>query len=234
MAEITTLESVAKLLPADRREQFYLTIQKYRTVPQDDDHLIMLDAMGFMALFMSKLPAEIGSLLDQAALLTDEQTNALGDQFGEILTSSLDVPNYKDMSELTRAIKDTYQKHHQESGRVLNRLGGLQREISKYSRVLPVISSAIITSLVTLIGGAVAAYFLLPKLLDKPITVPKGLWPYVELQKERRLKHIDSKLPEFSKGEVRILTIEDDVLGAFMDGDDAVVVLEKPKSEKSN
>ena len=188
MADIANLESVAKLLPPDRREQFYLTIQKFRTVPHDDDHLLMLDAMGFVALFMKELPSEFGKLIDQAGQrLTDDQSKALGDQIREILTSSLDVPNYKDMSEMTRAIRETYQKDHQQSDRLLDSLGSMQHEVAKSSRLSPILACSFATSFVTLAIGAVAAFFWLPKLLDDPITIPKHLWPYVELQRERRL-----------------------------------------------
>ncbi len=232
MADISNLETIAKLLPADQREQFYLTIQKYRKVPQDDDHLVMLDAMGFIALFMSKLPTEISRLLEQAEGLTDQQAKALGDQFSAILTSSLDVPNCRDMSDMTRAIKETYQKQQVESGKVRNNLRELTRIISKYSRVLPVISSSIITSMITLLVGAVAAYFLLPGLLDTPITVPKPLWPYVELVKENRLQHFDTEfLPQYSNGEVRVLTIKDRVIDAFANDGEAVIVLELEKND---
>ncbi len=229
MAETANLESVAKLLPPDQRERFYLTIQKFRTVPQDDDHLVMLDAMGFIALFMKELPAEFGKLIDQAGQrLTEDQSNALGDQIREILTSSLDVPNYKDMSEMTKA----YQKGHQQSGRLLDRLDSLQREVKKSSRLSPILACSLASSLATLAIGAVVAFFWLPKLLDEPIIVPKHLWPYVELQRERRLYHFDGQLPNLTDKDVRVMRIKEGVLGAFREGDDAVIVLEKPTTDE--
>lgn len=230
MADIANLESVAKLLPFNQRERFYLTIQKFRTVPHDDDHLLMLDAMGFVALFMKELPSEFGKLIDQAGQrLTDDQSKALGDQIREILTDSLDVPNYKDMSEMTRAIREIYQKNHHQGDRLLDSLGSMQHEVAKSRRLSPILACSFATSLVTLAVGAVAAFFWLPKLLDEPITIPKHLWPYVELQRERRLYHFDGHLPNLADKEVRIMKIKEGVLGAFREGDDAVIVLEKPE-----
>ncbi len=235
MAEIVNLESVAKLLPKEQREQFYLIVQKYKTVPQDDDHLVMLDAMGFIALFMNELPRKIGKLLDQAGQrLTEDQATALGNQFSEILQNSLDVPNYQDMTKVTRDIRETYQKSEAESRKLNEKLRNTHRQIAKYSRLSPVIGTSITTSLITLTLGAVAAFFWLPKLLDKPITVPKRLWPYVELEKERRLDYIDKTHPDSVERKIRILKIKDGVLDAFVHGDEAVVVLERPEDELSN
>ena len=233
MADITNLENVAKLLSPDQREQFYLTIQKFRTVPHDDDHLLMLNAMGFVALFMKELPSEIGKLIDQAGQrLTDDQSKALADQIREILTDSLDVPNYKDMSAMTRTIRETTQKNHDESRRLIDTLGHLQHEVRRNSRLSPILACSFATSLVTLAVGAVAAFFWLPKLLNEPITVPKHLWPYVELQRERRLYHFDSKLPNLTDEDVRIMRIKEGVLDAFREGEDAVIVLEKPMPDE--
>ena len=129
---------------------------------------------------------------------------------------------------MTRAIRETYQKNHQQGDRLLDSLSSMQHEVAKSSRLSPILACSFATSFVTLAIGAVAAFFWLPKLLDEPITIPKHLWPYVELQRERRLYHFDGKLPNLTDKEVRIMKIKEGVLGAFREGDDAVIVLEKP------
>ncbi|MGK0186685.1 MAG: hypothetical protein ACI9R3_002468 [Verrucomicrobiales bacterium] len=229
MADTTTLQAVGDLLAPEHQERFAEILQYFEKLPEDDESFQLVTATGIVALTMSQIPEKVSDLLEEAQdVLTEDQTKALGDQFREILTSSLDVPNYKDMSEMTRAIRETYQKTHHASGKLLESLGSLQHEVAKSRRLSPILACSLASSLITLAAGAVVAFFWLPKLLDDPITIPKHLWPYVELQRERRLYHFDGKLPNLTDKEVRIMKIKEGVLGAFREGDDAVIVLEKP------
>lgn len=229
MADIQNLEGVAQLLPPERRERFHLVIQKYKSVPEDDDHLVMLEAMGFIALFMKELPAEISQLLDQAGKqLTEDQVESLGTQFGEILTSSLDTPSYKDLRGLVQTMRETYEKSRLENGKLLSGLGRMEGSVSKYNRLFPSIGVGFSSAFVTLLLGAIAAYFLLPRLLKpEPITLPKQMRPYAELYEQRRLDHFDQDLPDYADGELRVLMIKGDVIEAFKDGASGVVVIRK-------
>ncbi|MGK0185688.1 MAG: hypothetical protein ACI9R3_001467 [Verrucomicrobiales bacterium] len=234
MVDTTTLQAVGDLLAPEHQERFAEILQYFEKLPDDDESVQLVTATGLMALTMNQIPEKVRILLEQAHdVLTEDQAKALGEQFREILTSSLDVPNYKDMSEMTRTIRETYQKNHHESGKLLDSLGSLQREVAKSRRLSPILACSFAASFVTLAIGAVVAFFWLPKLLDEPITIPKHLWPYVELQREHRLYHFDGKLPNLTDKDVRIMKIKEGVLGAFREGDDAVIVLEKPDQPTS-
>ena len=228
MADTMTLHAVGELLAPEHQERFAEILRYFANLPDDDETVQLATAMGIVALTMSQIPERVSALLETAHdVLTEDQAQALGTQFKEILTSSLDVPNYKDMSETTKAIRETYQKFQQESVSLHDSLGCMQHEVAKSSRLSPILACSLVTSLATLAVGAVVAYFWLPKLLDEPITVPKHLWPYVELQREKRLYHFDGKLPKITDKNVRVMKIRRGVLGAFREGDDAVIVLEK-------
>ena len=230
MADTTVLQAVSSLLPPEHQDRFAEIVRYFEGLPEDDESVQLVTATGIVALTMSQIPAKLSVMLEQVHNgLTEDQAKALGDQFRVILTSSLDVPNYKDMSETTRAIRETYQKFHHESGQLRDSLGNMLHEVAKSRRLSPILACSFAASLVSLAIGAVVAFFCLPKLLDKPITIPKHLWPYVELQREGRLYHFDGKLPNLTDKDVRIMKIKEGVLGAFREGDDAVIVLEKPE-----
>ena len=233
MADTTTLHEFGCLLAPEHQARFAEILRSFEELPDDDEAVQMATMTGIIALAMGKIPKQLSSILEAAHNgLTEEQADAIGEQIREILTSSLDVPNYKDMSAMTRTIRETTQKNHDESRRLIDTLVHLQHEVRRNSRVSPILACSFATSLITLAAGAVAAFFWLPKLLNEPITVPKHLWPYVELQRERRLYHFDSKLPNLTDGDVRIMRIKEGVLDAFREGDDAVIVLEKPMPDE--
>ena len=214
MADTTTLHEFGCLLAPEHQARFAEILRSFEELPDDDEAVQMATLTGIVALVMSKIPEQLSTILEAAH---------------KILTSSLDVPNYKDMSAMTRTIRETTQKNHDESRRLIDTLVHLQHEVRRNSRVSPILACSFATSLITLAVGAVAAFFWLPKLLNEPITVPKHLWPYVELQRERRLYHFDSKLPNLTDEDVRVMRIKEGVLDAFREGDDAVIVLEKPE-----
>ncbi len=190
MGDTSNLESVAKLLPPEQRERFYLLIQKYRSVPHDDDHLVMLDAMGFIALFMSELPKEIAGLLEKAnQKLTDEQSDQLAQDFERVLGRALEVPKAVELQAMAEALRGTFRQQQDQSRDVVHRLGQLKREIGKYSRVAPVLSSAVAASILTLTIAGLVLYFAGDAIVNRKIIVPKSLWPYIELQREGRLSH---------------------------------------------
>lgn len=55
----TSIEAVAELLPPERRERFFALISRFENVPEDDEHLRILEAMGFLTLIMKAIPNEI-------------------------------------------------------------------------------------------------------------------------------------------------------------------------------
>ena len=50
MADTSTLESISELLPVERRERFLQLVARFQSVPNDDEFLLILEAIGFMTL----------------------------------------------------------------------------------------------------------------------------------------------------------------------------------------
>ena len=206
-------------------------IQRYKTVPEDDDHLVMLEAMGFIALFMKELPVEISKLLDQAGKqLTEDQVNLLGSQFAEILTNSLDTPSYKDLRAITQSMREAHEKGQRESDKMIRGLGRMEVAMKKFGRCIPNLATSFAGGSIALILGSIVAYFLVPLLLKpKPIIIPRQLRPYAELHHDGKLDYFDKDLPTYADSEIRVLMIKGDVIEAYKEGDGSVVVIRKPE-----
>ena len=52
-------DSIAKLLPAERREQFYRRMAHLRNLQPDDEMLQIAEAMGYLALLIREAPTEV-------------------------------------------------------------------------------------------------------------------------------------------------------------------------------
>jgi hypothetical protein len=103
--------------------------------------------------------------------------------------------------------------------------------IGKYARVLPVVSSSVLSSVIVLVIGSIIAWFLVPYLFRiQRISVPDTLWPYVQLERQSRLRHIDTE-QDGIRG--RALIIED-VFNARLDGKNAFIVIELPRVSDSS
>ena len=101
-APLHTLEQVAQLLPEDRRERFYALMATLQNAPEDDEYLLILEAIGFMTLIWQEVPEQVratiasatrpGSHSDSASYLVTELRHAVKE--------ALDVPSYSDMRQL--------------------------------------------------------------------------------------------------------------------------------------
>lgn len=71
MASIDTLISVAGLLPLEQRERFLTMAASFQSVPEDDEYLQILEAIGFMTLLWKEVPEEVQKILEGANPVTD-------------------------------------------------------------------------------------------------------------------------------------------------------------------
>ena len=55
----STFDSIAKLLPQERREQFYRRMAHLRNLQPDDEMLQIAEAMGYLALLIREAPTEV-------------------------------------------------------------------------------------------------------------------------------------------------------------------------------
>lgn len=235
MADTTMFASIGELLPPEQRERLDRIRENLDHVPEDDADLQTVEMMAFATLAIKGIPDRVADLLSEAQqALTTDQAERLGKQFGEILTNSLDTPSYKDLREMVRTMRETYERGRQESGKVINSLESMQAAMSRFSRFLPNLTTGFAGGLLALVVGSIAAFFVVPVVLEpEPITVPETLWPYVELQRQGRLDHFDDQLESIANGDdVRILLIKGDVVKAYREGEGAVVVIRR--NEESN
>ncbi len=219
----TPLESIAEAVPPQHRDRFRKLAKRLAQAPEEDEDRQLVESVGLVVLTLRDVPQQVSELLEDARqALTEEQVTRLGDQFTEILKASLELPAYEDISEMTRTIQESCQRQQRENRTLIQRLSTTGQEVAKYSRILPVLSSSVLASLTTLVIGAIVAWFLVPWLVSQQrFSVPKPLWPYVQLQREYRLDHHDKEL----KGEMsRALRIRD-TIGSYQDGKDSVVVI---------
>ncbi len=110
MANTDALEHVAKLLPVERRERFLLLAARLKSVPEDDEYLQVLEAIGFMTLIMTEVPNRLASLLKEAGQQTsamdESQAKALALELSRSLEAQLDVPSFEDLRRLCQTVSE--------------------------------------------------------------------------------------------------------------------------------
>ena len=103
MSAADTLEKIADLLPEGRRERFLLMSARFKNVPEDDEYLQMLEAIGLMTLLWREVPEQIEQLLDKASPVgaNHQQLRAL---IAESVTQS--IPTYDDLKRSTERLEN--------------------------------------------------------------------------------------------------------------------------------
>ena len=225
MADTDALESLAELLPPDRRERFFAIASKFRALPEDDDHLQMLEAVGFIMLVMKEIPGEIAETLRAARGGMDESMAAqLRSEFVEVLTQSLDTPSYKDLRETVLTIRDQENRFRLKVDALLKRLSKSEGLLKQRTRLTPNFINGLTGGIV---GAAiVAALILFGEPLIKPqkqIPLPDKLKPYAALYQRGQLDYFETNLPDFG-GDVAIHLIGGEIVAAFKEEDYGVVV----------
>lgn len=99
-----TLESIASLLPADRRERFLKLCTRFQSVPEEDEYLQILEAIGFMTLLWKEVPREVENVLEGANPVT-ETCQSVAAKVREAVIES--IPSYDDL----RAISQRLESH---------------------------------------------------------------------------------------------------------------------------
>lgn len=101
MSACQTLGRVAELLSPPEREQFLSCVARFRNIPEDDEYLQVLEAIGFMTLIWSKIPDEIHSILEGAkpANLTTEYLNV---QIRSAIQEN--IPSFEDLRQISQSL----------------------------------------------------------------------------------------------------------------------------------
>ena len=103
MADTSTLESISELLPVERRERFLQLIARFQSVPDDDEFLLILEAIGFMTLLYKEVPDEIAKILAGANPI-NETHEGLSKLLKEAVAES--IPSYDDLKRISERFEN--------------------------------------------------------------------------------------------------------------------------------
>lgn len=103
MADTETLEQIAMLLPHPQREQFLAMVTQFKCVPDDDEYLQILNAIGFMTLIWKEIPNEIRSILENSNPVTDT-CHSVGRQVRDAVIEV--IPSYEDLKLICKRLEE--------------------------------------------------------------------------------------------------------------------------------
>ena len=117
MANTETLEQIAELLPSKQREEFLAMLIQFKTVPDDDEYLQILKAIGFMTLLWKEVPKEIKTILEGANPISDTCQSVAG-QLRQAVTEA--IPSCEDLKLISQRLEnhDTALKRILQAGTV--------------------------------------------------------------------------------------------------------------------
>ncbi len=103
MANTETLERIAKLLPQQEREQFFAMIARFKSVPDDDEYLQIINAVGLMTLLWKEVPNEIRKVLEGANPISDT-CHSVARQVREAVTDA--IPSCEDLVLVSKRLEE--------------------------------------------------------------------------------------------------------------------------------
>lgn len=228
MADTTAFDSLAKKLPPEQRARFLAMSIQLRNLPPDDELVIALEALGFTALILKEIPAEISDVLGKVRSgLSDAQREGLREDIEEILTKSIDTPSYKDLRETIREMRVQHHKVRKETDEFTHALSNQRTWLRKRNASMPSLflgmSAGLLSALLVLAGQGIIRKSQVPaetagQELVGPPPIAQGLIDYFE-----------ADVPDFG-GKVGMVLVGGDVLSAFQEGDRGVVVV-KPLTQ---
>ncbi|MGC6458467.1 MAG: hypothetical protein ACON4R_08840 [Akkermansiaceae bacterium] len=103
MADTSHLEAFAKMLPELQRERFLQLAVRFHSVPEDDEFLLILEAIGFYSLILKEVPAELSKLLEGANPIQESQQGLC--QLVKQAVSET-IPSYEDLKRMTERLEN--------------------------------------------------------------------------------------------------------------------------------
>lgn len=102
MSAHETLEAVAEMLPPDRKVRFLAMVARFRSVPEDDEYLQVLEAVGFMTLLWKEVPEDIRRILAGASPVAASTEGIAG-----ILRDTVRdaIPSHEDLRQIVRRLE---------------------------------------------------------------------------------------------------------------------------------
>lgn len=228
MADIESLKAIAELLPPERRERFLLIAHKFRKVSEDDDHLQMLEATGYLTMLVSEIPSELRKLVEEARRpIGESQLARLRAEVVEVLTNSLDTPSYKDLRQTVDSIRECNTRYQQTTSTLHKRMAEFTAASKQGRFHLRGILQGMGGGLITLLTAFTVVYFAFPWIIRRP-SFPFALSPFVELYNNGNLNYFEANLE--SIGDVGVIEIRANVLDAILEREGASVIIRPPRT----
>lgn len=218
-----SIDAMAKLLPDEHRERFFEIMSRFSNAPDDDEHMQLLEAIGFTAMITQRVPEEIAAVVEKMESgFTDAQFQSLQRRLETLLKNSIDTPSYKDLRTLVGEMKE-------EQGRFKTTVNALTSDITS----IPAIPrqgtfnyrALILCSLVSLIAGAVVTG---AALLTK---IPGDRLQFTfrpKIEHDDYVDYFEDNMPEFG-GQVGIYVVSGDVATVAQEPDKGVIVVKRSK-----
>ncbi len=217
-----SFKDLAVLIPEEQREHFFETVSKFEVVPDDDEYLLLLEALGFLTVVFDKVPQRITEALDRAESgLSEDQAAALQRRFETILKDSVDTPSYKDLREMVREIKEERQKFKMTTDALSTDISSIPRVPRKGTFDAKALVLGCVLSLFC--GGLLVGAALLTKL-------PGDRLNFTFRPKKDHDDHVDyfeDYVPEFG-GSVGVFVVKGKVVNMVEHPDRGLVVVELP------
>jgi len=102
MSATETLKRVSELLPDKQRERFLLLCAQFQNVPEDDEYLQILEAIGLMTLLWKEVPHDIAQTLDKASPLKANHQQ-LATFINQAVAQS--IPSYEDLKLISERLE---------------------------------------------------------------------------------------------------------------------------------
>ncbi len=217
----SSVEAIAKLLPPEQSKRFLEVIARFREVPDDDEHLQILEAIGFLTLIMNRIPDEIAQVIEKAESgLNDEQAAALQRRIETILKDSVDTPSYKDLREMVRQMKEERQQFKQTVNALSTDIAAVPALPYRGTFTCRALAWACCLSLIA--GAVITSAALYAKLPDR---LSFHFRPKTET--DDFVDYFEDVIPELG-GSVGIYVIHGQIVSADKEGNKGIVVTKLP------
>lgn len=104
MSAIDTIQQVASMLPEDKQQRFMILCQRFQNVPEDDEFLLLLEAICLNTLLWKEVPAEISNILTKATPISSNHQ-----QLQTMIENSVQnsIPSHEDMKHTCSKLEES-------------------------------------------------------------------------------------------------------------------------------
>ena len=156
MADTSALEAVAAILPPERRERFLTIAAKFEHLPEEDDHLQMLEATGFMLMAVKEVPERMVHLIAQMKTgISDEGLADLRDGIASDITRAIELPSLQELRAIAGKLHAGEDTLNRRAAAVVKRLDCLARGTTRTMTIGSCVAAAVLAGI---LGGAISIF----------------------------------------------------------------------------